>query len=116
MGYVMLSDAEIGGLMIRYQEQTDKAESASKVWEARKAWLESYIKANIANYQGVDARRRKIKGDEKLNDAMDRYNWHQREAGRLLGMIQMETVLRQLYPNNVISDAMRLQAEAMRNA
>lgn len=105
MGYVMFSDGDISGLMDRYQDQTAKAEYASMAWEARKTWLEEYIKANIANYQGVDARRKKIKGDEKLSDAMDKYNWHRREAGRLLGMVQMEATLRQLYPDKVQASA-----------
>lgn len=77
---------------LRQRENDAKATEASNKWEARKAWLTLYIERNRHLYQTDTAKRDKFKGDYELQDAMDSWSWHAREAARCHDAI--ETTLR----------------------
>lgn len=74
--------------------QSVKAGAASLKWEKRKQWLNDYMAANAANYASEKSRRDKTMGDWVLQDAMDTWNWHRREANRLAQLIQTELAYR----------------------
>ena len=114
--HILYDDEKIAELTNRYIEHTRKASVASGKWQNRKEWLDAYIRKNIAVYQSDGSRRDKVKGDWALEDYMGTWNWHRREANRILGMIQMEAALRQMYPDNVMPLVMRFQREAERSA
>lgn len=76
----------------RQRENDEKATDASNRWLRRKAWLTAYMERNAHLYQTETARRNKMKDDYELNDAMDAWSWHTREAARCHDAI--ETALR----------------------
>lgn len=63
----------------RQRENDDKATEASNRWLKRKAYLTAYCAQ--AGYS-EHSTREKAKGDWELNDAMDAWSWHMREAAR----------------------------------
>lgn len=76
----------------RQRESDAKATEASNKWEARKAWLIAYMERNSHLYKTDTAKRNKVSNDYELNDAMDAWSWHAREAARCHDAI--ETALR----------------------
>lgn len=90
----LMTDAQITKLVLRIRHHNNIAQNASLAWQARKQYLKAYIKKNIGVYQSDAARREKVKGDWELQDHMDEWNWHRREAARLTTMLMMEMALR----------------------
>lgn len=76
----------------RQRENDAKATEASNRWLARKAWLVAFMEQNAHLYQTETARRDKLANDYALNDAMDAWSWHMREAARCHDAV--ETALR----------------------
>lgn len=66
----------------RARENDQKATEASNRWLARKAYLVAFMARNEHLYQTETAQRQKLAGDYALNDAMDAWSWHMREAAR----------------------------------
>lgn len=89
----------------RQAENDVKATDASNRWLRRKAWLTAYMERNAHLYGTEHARREKFKIDWELNDAMDAWSWHTREAARCHAAI--ETKLRMAELNDRIHGVRR---------
>lgn len=75
----------------RQAENDVAATEASNRWLRRKAFLVAYLRQNAHAYSEIQARQ-KVADDWELNDAMDAWSWHAREAARCHAAI--ETKLR----------------------
>lgn len=72
----------------RQRENDEKATEASNRWLRRKAFLVAYMAQNPHLYGTEAAQREKMANDWALNDAMDSWSWHQREAARCHAAIE----------------------------
>lgn len=91
----ILSKYDLRELSFRLEQATRKADVASQQWEERRDYLTDYC---AINGYTEEQRRSKFKIDWKLNDAMDAWNWHRREANRIAQLILAEKALREM-PN-----------------
>lgn len=80
----------------RQRENDAKATEASNRWLARKAFLTDYMEQNPHLYGTETAKRQKCRDDYVLNDAMDAWSWHMREAARCHDAIETAVTMARL--------------------
>lgn len=80
----------------RQAENDVKATEASNRWMRRKAFLVAYLERNAHAYSELQARK-KMTDDYELNDAMDAWSWHAREAARCHAAIETKLRMADLY-------------------
>lgn len=80
----------------RQRENDEKATEASNRWLSRKAYLVAYMARNPHLYGSEAAQRDKMANDWSLNDAMDAWSWHTREAARCHAAIESTIRMAQL--------------------
>lgn len=107
---------ELKAIVLKIRHHNTVAHNASLRWQQRKAWLKEYLKVNAFNYQSEGAKRRKVQEDWDLEDAMNEWNWHRREAGRLSQIVLVELALRGQSQIMAIDPLSRILAEAERDA
>lgn len=97
--WVMHNDTELLDMAARMRHHNQLAQKGSDLWQARKDLLAEHIQMHPANYRDPTRIREKYKEDQKLQDHMDYWNWHRREALRLATAIQTEYQLRSMNPS-----------------
>lgn len=80
----------IMGMYQRQRKSNEAATVASNAWMRRKDYLSRYCEANRYTEEQT---RQKMTIDWALNDALDRWNWHRREANRCAMAIQTEVTI-----------------------
>lgn len=77
----------------RMRKSNEEATHASNKWQERNAFLKEYCRVNQYTEHQT---REKMRLDYALNDAMDAWSWHTREAARCESVIAMELSARLL--------------------